>query len=199
MANMASANSQEKYVRQFDDWLINCMSVNPNHPTYQNFRSYTTSAIEIGSLAIPAYGAVRAGMKALQISSLAIQGEKIAGRLAVKNLNLTRNTRDFTTLYRAVKSIELTDIQMTGALRNLGSAEGKYFTTSPEAASYYAKQAVRGFGDPPYTLVEVQVSNTTFKGLSCVTVDRGIPAWVIPNERLAGLTPIIHDWMAIPK
>jgi hypothetical protein len=40
-----------------------------------------------------------------------------------------------TTLYRAVGPAELTDIQKTGVLRNLGSAEGKYFTTSTENAA----------------------------------------------------------------
>lgn len=54
-----------------------------------------------------------------------------------------------TTLYRAVGPAELADIQANGILRNLGSAEGKYFTTSAEAASSYAKQAVSAFGDPP--------------------------------------------------
>src|SRR5436309_3646246 len=62
-----------------------------------------------------------------------------------------------TTLYRAVGPAELADIQANGILRNLGSAEGKYFTTSAEAASSYAKQAVSAFGDPPYTLIQPRV------------------------------------------
>lgn len=53
------------------------------------------------------------------------------------------------TLYRAVGPAELSDIQKTGQLINRGSAEGKYFTSSAENASDYAKQAVNAFGDPP--------------------------------------------------
>ncbi len=104
-----------------------------------------------------------------------------------------------TTLYRAVGPAELADIQANNILRNLGSAEGKYFTTSAEAASSYAKQAVRGFGDPPYTLIQTRVPNSIFEGLTPATVDRGIPAWVIPNNRLPGLTPKVLPTMPIPR
>lgn len=50
---------------------------------------------------------------------------------------------ELTTLYRAVGPGELADIQKTGVLRNLGSAEGKYFTTSAEAASVFVCEAGR--------------------------------------------------------
>lgn len=103
-----------------------------------------------------------------------------------------------TSLFRAVGPAELADIKTRGILRNLGSAEGKYFTTSAEAAASYAKQAVKGFGDAPYTLIETRVPNKIFRGLSAVTVDRGVPAWVIPTGRLPGLTPKALDAMPIP-
>jgi RHS repeat-associated protein len=103
-----------------------------------------------------------------------------------------------TTLYRAVGPSELADIQASNVLRNFGSAEGKYFTTSPEAASSYARQAVQGFGDPSYTLIQARVPNSIFEGLTPATVDRGIPAWVIPNSRLTGLTPQVLNAMPIP-
>jgi hypothetical protein len=98
-----------------------------------------------------------------------------------------------TTLYRAVSPAELADIQTLGVFKNLGSAEGKYFTTSAEEAAAYAKQAVAGFGDAPYTLIKTEVPNSIFQGLSPVTVDRGIPTWVIPNDRLPGLVPQVID------
>jgi RHS repeat-associated protein len=103
-----------------------------------------------------------------------------------------------TTLYRAIGPAELVDIQTTGVLRNLGSAEGKYFTTSAEAAASYAKQAVRAFGDPPYTIVRTTVPNKIFEGLTSAPVDRGIQAWVIPSNRLPGLAPQVLDTMPIP-
>jgi len=104
-----------------------------------------------------------------------------------------------TSLFRAVGPGELADIGATGAFRNLGSAEGKYFTTSAEAASSYAQQAVKGFGDAPYTLIETRVPDSIFRGLTPATVDRGIPAWVIPTDRLPGLTPRVLDSMPIPR
>lgn len=103
-----------------------------------------------------------------------------------------------TNLFRAVGPAELADIHATNAFRNLGSAEGKYFTTSAMDASSYAKQAVNGFGDLPYTLIETRVPKNIFTGLSPARVDRGIPAWVIPSERLPGLVPTPLNSMPIP-
>lgn len=103
-----------------------------------------------------------------------------------------------TSLFRAVGPAELADIKATGALRNLGSAEGKYFTTSAAEASAYAKQAVKAFGDQPYTIIRTDVPNSIFKGLSKEVVDRGIPAWVIPTERLPGLVPRVMDHSPLP-
>ena len=93
---------------------------------------------------------------------------------------------------------ELADIGATGALRNLGSAEGKYFTTSAAEASAYAKQAVKAFGDQPYTIIRTDVPNSIFKGLSPATVDRGIPAWVIPTDRLPELVPSVMNHSPLP-
>jgi hypothetical protein len=42
------------------------------------------------------------------------------------------------------------DVRMLGL-------DGEYFTTSPQAAANYARQAVRGFKGPPYTIVGTQV------------------------------------------
>jgi len=103
-----------------------------------------------------------------------------------------------TTLFRAVGPAELSDINATGSLRNLGSAEGKYFTTSAENASSYAQQAVAGFGDAPYTLISTDVSNSILDGLTPAAVDRGIPAYVIPNANLPGLVPRVSNQMPLP-
>jgi hypothetical protein len=113
--------------------------------------------------------------------------------------NVTRRSLNSTTLYRAVGPDELLDIQSTGVFRNLGTAEGKYFTISARAAALYAKQAVEGFGDPPYTLVKTETPDSIFDGLESVMVDRGITAWVIPDDRLSGLTPEIINYMPIPE
>lgn len=102
-----------------------------------------------------------------------------------------------TTLYRAVGPDELADIKDTGKLINKGSAEGKYFTTSSEHASDYAKKAVNAFKDPPYTTIKTQVPTSSLP--KPVSVDGGIPAYVVPNHSLNGLKPEVLNSMAIPK
>lgn len=107
-------------------------------------------------------------------------------------------TQELTWIYRAVGPAELADIQANNVFRNLGSAEGKYFTTSAQQAAYYAKQAVHSFGDEPYTLVKAQVPRSIFEGLTPASVDRGIQAWVIPGASLKGIIPQVQNWMPIP-
>lgn len=103
-----------------------------------------------------------------------------------------------TTLYRAVKPEELVDLQETAAFINRGFAEGKYFSTTAEGASAYAKQAYYGCGDPPYTLVTTQIPTGAITSGMRATVDRGIPVVVIPNAMLPSLTPRIALSMPIP-
>ncbi|WP_157966674.1 hypothetical protein, partial [Fastidiosibacter lacustris] len=102
-------------------------------------------------------------------------------------------------VFRAVKPDELADIRKTGALNNLPGLEGKYFTTSAESAASYAKQAVKAFGDPPYTIVKSQVPRSVLNqpGISA-TVDRGIPACVLPNKNLPGLVPQVLNYSPVP-
>jgi len=101
-----------------------------------------------------------------------------------------------TTLYRAVQPGELADIQKTGQLINRGSAEGKYFTSSAEDAASYAKKAVTAFKDPPYTIIKTEVPTASLP--TPVSVDGGIPAYVIPSAALPGLTPQVMPTMPIP-
>lgn len=101
-----------------------------------------------------------------------------------------------TPLWRAVKPEELADIQAQGIFRNLGSAEGKYFSTTAEGAASYAKQAVKGFGDPPYTLIKTEVPNNLLP--HSVLVDRNVPAVVLPNNVLPNLKPQVLDYLPVP-
>lgn len=109
-----------------------------------------------------------------------LPGGKILSKIGGKVSNVTKGGT--TTLYRAVGPDELADIKKTGQLINRGSAEGKYFTNSAEHASDYAKQAVKAFGDQPYTTIKTKVPTSSLP--SPTSVDRGIPAYVIPNKSL---------------
>jgi hypothetical protein len=102
------------------------------------------------------------------------------------------------TLYRAVQPDELRDIQRTGRFVNKGSAEGKYFSLTGQGVSAYARQAVQAFRDPPYTLVTTRISQHALTPAMRATVDRGVPAVVIPDNLLLFLMPNIEDFMPLP-
>ncbi len=96
-----------------------------------------------------------------------------------------------TPLFRAVNPAELSDIGANaGAFRNLGSAEGKYFSTTAEGAASYARQT---FGtalyEGPYTIVQTAIPSSSVTPLMGATVDRGISTIVVPNNLLPTLTP----------
>ncbi|HYQ26656.1 MAG TPA: hypothetical protein VER04_05530 [Polyangiaceae bacterium] len=103
-----------------------------------------------------------------------------------------------TTLYRGVMPEELADIEKTGEFINRGSAEGKYFSLDPDGVSSYAKQAVAGFGDPAYTMVQTQIPTSLLTSEMGAVVDQGINAVVVPNALLPGLTPTISPFMVVP-
>jgi hypothetical protein len=78
--------------------------------------------------------------------------------------------------------------------------ETKYFTTSGENASEYAKKAVLGFGDDPYTIVKTDVhKNILNNPMFFAEVDGGIPAYILPSNTLLGLKPIALSYSPIPK
>ena len=83
-------------------------------------------------------------------------------------------------------------------LRPYGS-EGKYFTTSGQQASAYAKEAVTNFGDAPYTIVRTQAPRSLVNAPGATaTVEKGIQAHVIPNQVLPELSPSILNYSPIP-
>lgn len=156
----------------------------------QNFQAGNYGAATIDALGIIADGILAAAPGAPGAVGIGIAAAR-GGGTAVKAAK-----GGSTTLYRAVGPDELADIHKTGKLINRGSAEGKYFTNSAEDASSYAKQAVKAFGDQPYTIIKTKVPTSSLP--SPVSVDRGIPAYVLPNETLPGLKPEILNSMPIP-
>ncbi len=109
------------------------------------------------------------------------------------------DANDLVDVYRAVGPDELADILNTGRFNSPYGLEGKYFTSSAESAGFYAQQAVRAFNDPPYTIVQSQLPRNVLNmpGIQA-TVDRGIPAWVIPNRHLPAMTPNPLNYSPVP-
>jgi hypothetical protein len=103
-------------------------------------------------------------------------------------------------LYRAVGDAELGVIRSTGRIpESLSGLEVKYFSATPEGAASYARQAVRGFGDAPYTLVETQVPRSALPADVLLQVDRNVPAVVLPNTHLPLLGPAnVWPFMPVP-
>jgi hypothetical protein len=108
---------------------------------------------------------------------------------------------DVVSLYRVVGDVELGIIRSTGGRipPSLSGLEVKYFSATPEGASSYARQAVRAFGDPPYTLVETKIPRSALPADVLHQVDGNVPAVVLPNTLLPKLSPaIVWPFMPLP-
>ena len=103
-------------------------------------------------------------------------------------------------LYRAVGDAELQVIESTGRIPpSLSGLEVKYFSSTPQGAASYARQAVKGFGDAPYTLVETQIPRSALPADVLLQVDRSVPAVVLPNTHLPLLGPArVWPFMPLP-
>jgi hypothetical protein len=94
---------------------------------------------------------------------------------------------------------ELDDIAAHGVFRNPAGIEVKYFSTSPEGAASYARQAARAFGDGPFTLVESRIPSQLITPQMKATVDRGIQTIVVPTENLGALgAPKVWTYSPVP-
>ena len=109
-------------------------------------------------------------------------------------------------LFRAVTSAELADINSLGRFRvPSGGNEGKFFATSAEGAASYAKQAYEAgglFREGPYTIVGTQLERALVTDMMRAPwgVDRGIQTIVVPSEMLPRLAPpTVLPYTPIPK
>ncbi len=87
-----------------------------------------------------------------------------------------------TTLYRAVSQAERADLSVVGAFRNIAGIESKYFSTTLEGALQYSNMAAKAFGDT-LTVVRTSIPTRSIVEGMRVTVDRGIPAVVVPTSK----------------
>jgi hypothetical protein len=98
-------------------------------------------------------------------------------------------------LFRAVKDDELADLASSGGrFRNrpeLGSGEGKYFSTTQAGASQYARMAGASIDrGANFTIVETSIPRAALAGADATAVvDRGIPTVVVPQAALPKLSP----------
>ena len=93
-----------------------------------------------------------------------------------------------TPLYRAVMNPELDDIVSTGVFRNPAGIEQKYFSATAEGAASYAKQAFGKMGDTsPYTIIRTDAPTSLLSSVH--SVDRGVPAILVPTNSLPKLSP----------
>jgi RHS repeat-associated protein len=121
------------------------------------------------------------------------------GQLA-QNLKNTTLFNPKTPLWRAVKDSELQDILNTNQFRNIPGLESKYFATTEQAAASYAKQAVNGFKDPPYTIVQTSIPKKLVTSEMRLTVDNDVTSIVLPDRLLPNLAPPkALPYMPIPK
>jgi RHS repeat-associated protein len=116
-----------------------------------------------------------------------------AAESEANNAKSDKTAEDNISLYRAVSPSELKDLQdNNGKFRNPKGVESKYFSTTPDGASSYAKQSYKAGGavyEGPYTVVSTETTAKFVNSSMTVTVDGGIPTVVIPTAQLSGLTP----------
>lgn len=99
--------------------------------------------------------------------------------------NAANNT---TPLYRAVMNSELDDIVTSGAFRNPVGIEQKYFSATADGAASYARQAFGKMGDTsPYTIIKTDAPISLLPSIH--SVDRGVPAILVPTNVLPKLGP----------
>ena len=80
-----------------------------------------------------------------------------------------------------------TQIKATGKLENIHIVENKYFSTTRKGAEQFASMAEKGFGNPPYEIIETKIPKKLLEALPEIqrtTVDSGIPTILIPTESL---------------
>ena len=124
------------------------------------------------------------------------------GDLAETRQQLTRVPPGSIPLYRAVTDAELAHIQAKNSIGPSPSGlEVKYFSSTPEGASLYAKQAYsRWPQEGPYTLIRTSIPNGLIPPeMAAPYLDRGVPTITVPNAFLPQLArPEILPYMIVP-
>jgi len=100
-----------------------------------------------------------------------------------------------TTLFRAVSSSELADIEATGAYRSLaGQTEGKYFFDTAEQASNFARM----MGDGPYTTTSIELTPGELSfGQRINPLGEG-PGYFFPSPNIPSGTVNIFNFSVLP-
>src|SRR5206468_193556 len=143
-------------------------------------RSNALMHVSMAILTVAAAGDIAANLGGVELMDLGGSAGSLTDSL-VSEAGAGRSG-DTVSLWRSVKVEELADIEATGGFRNLGSAEGKYFSQTPEGAASYAKQAYGAWPhEGPYSLVRTEISRSALTPEMAATVDRGIPAVVVPD------------------
>ena len=124
----------------------------------------------------------------------------IAGALSLSNtnskvINQTKvqektKTDSLETLYRAVSPQEDKSIRETGTFLNPEGIETKYFSLSKSGADYEGEvlSKLDGKGEK-YSVYKTAIPKSQITPDMLVTVDLGVPAVVVPTEKLPLLLP----------
>lgn len=91
-----------------------------------------------------------------------------------------------TTLYRAVTSVELNDLVVTGEYRSgIGSVEGKYFFDSADDAVKFTRKMFGLFPDEgPYTITSITISELFLKSCVRLAIAGEGGVWYLPESAL---------------
>ena len=167
---------------------------------YQFAQGWYNQAPNVALADSPASGPcdlIAAGMVIIATGSYAIGGlidfanilsEELS---SVKTQSKSKNQSDsLITLYRAVSPAEDKSIQKTGTFLNPEFIESKYFSLTKEGAKYesevLSKLDKKG---EKYSIYKTAIPKSQITPDMMITVDLGVPAVVVPTEKLPLLLP----------
>jgi hypothetical protein len=106
-----------------------------------------------------------------------------------------KGAEEATTLYRAVGPEELADIQKLGGYRvPSGRTEGKYFFSSPEQSSNFARM----MGDQPYTTTSITVSRDSLMKGQTINPAREGPGYFFETPHVPSGPVTIFNHSMLP-
>jgi RHS repeat-associated protein len=172
-------------------------AVSSGNPALAASTTFVASSLEIGINAVAdafrvgesTGAALGRGDSGLAFAAAVAEDAGRAGGLALLAAGGASSATSRTSLFRAVRPGELSDIEATGAFRNPPGSEVKYFSTTEGGARSYAGQAQAAFKDGPYSIVRTSIPKRAITPAMRATVDKGISTVVVPTEKLSQLGP----------
>lgn len=98
----AVERSQTSQMKAVEGWMMDMLSIDESDAVYQSFRSKTTMGLEVGSLIVGGYGAVKGVMSFSKLARMPAQ----VSRMAAKNLHSAESLYQGRLLHSHLKQVQ---------------------------------------------------------------------------------------------